>query len=117
MSYLESFDLRETNRLDAALVVAVKSSWGRSIPDLHISKDISEKGVFILDKTPQEIDADLRMEFALPAIGAHITRFGEEFNGWVEGRVIRVEDDGYAVQFEDEFHLAISHWPSNEAAH
>ena len=107
MSGTESVHTREADRFEAALVVNVKSSWGKSQPHYEVSKDISENGVFIQSGKLQELGADLRLEFALPANGAYLTRYGEIFYGWAEGRVIRVDYDGYAVQLEEDYRLAI----------
>jgi hypothetical protein len=117
MSSIEQLKLRESDRLDTALVVAVKSSWGPAKADYHVSKDISEHGVFLMDEHPPELEADLMMEFSLPTRGVHLTRCGEIFYGWVEGRVVRVEACGYAVQFEDEFNLTIPHRSSGDSSH
>jgi len=99
-------DMRESERFDAEIVVAVKSSWGDSKLEYHVSKNISKKGVYLVGEDPPEIDADLQMEFSLPQNGIHLTLFGEMFYGWVEGTVIWVDSKGYAVKFEDGYSLS-----------
>ena len=59
MDQLININLRESNRADVAFIVAVKSAWVSEKSGLHISRDISKKGVFILAGPPREIDADL----------------------------------------------------------
>lgn len=107
---MSDFNLRQSDRTDLALVVSVDSAWHSAKPAFHVSKNISEKGVFILAKKPPELEADVLMEMALPTHGVHLVRFGEIFYGKVEGRVVRVEDEGYAVQFEEEYQMTIPHW-------
>ena len=107
MNASKVFNLRRTKRHGVTLVVSVKSAWIPAPRDYHISRDISENGVFVVANKRPEIDADLKMEFSLPVRGLHLTRDGEIYYGMVEGKVVRLDDDGYAVRFENEFNFAI----------
>ncbi len=100
-------DDRQHQRIELALVATV-TGLSQSAPRKNtylLTRNLCGSGAFFLADERPKMNAPLSTEWSLPSHGLRLRLNGVNFYGKMGAHVVRHDKDGFAVAFEDKYHI------------